>query len=440
MAEDITGYRFWAVNFDARGRAAPQTGVEDLLRELQQEAITDLFIFSHGWNNDAADARNLYTQFFAQVRSLSDAPPAPPVRAATIGVVGIIWPSKRWDDEPPMSGAAGGAAGLRTDLSDGDVVRGLKTVFTTADQRRALDRLADLLDERPEDARALDAFQRTMRRLTGTPAADAPEDSGEAPLLTRDAASVFAHFAVLAPAPVRHGGAAGLGDSFATLWDGAKEALRAATYWEMKKRAGVVGQQGVASLVRQVAAAQPGIRIHLLGHSFGARVVAYTLAGLPDDVSAAASPIGSLVLLQGAFSHFAFARSLPFDAGRSGALAGMEGRVAGPVLVTHSRFDTAVGRAYPLASMVARDDAAGTDDLLFRWGAMGHDGAQAADAEAETLGPVGQQYRFRHGAITNLDSNGIIRGENPPPDAHSDIIHPEIAWAALVAAGIATGT
>ncbi len=256
-----------------------------------------------------------------------------------------------------------------------------------------------------------------MQQLTATgDATHAPEDNGEAAMFAQNPEKLFAHFATLAPPRPRRGGAAGLGDVFGSLWDGAKEALRAATYWEMKKRAGVVGQAGVGPLV-----------------------VSFALAGLPDGASGPASPVKSLFLLQGAFSHFAFAAALPFDMSRGGALAGMAARVDGPLLATFTRFDTAVGKAYPLASILSHDDAAANDDLFFRWGAMGHDGAQAVDAGVQAFGPAGQRYPFAPGAFLDLNGNALITQGDPPDGAHGDIFHPEIAWVALAAAGIADG-
>ena len=72
-----------------------------------------------------------------------------------------------------------------------------------------------------------------------------------------------------------------------------------------------------------------------------------------------------------AFSQFAFAKPLPFDAGRSGALAGMSAKINGPLAVCFSSHDSAVGTFYLLASFAARDDSAAATDALFRWGGMG---------------------------------------------------------------------
>jgi pimeloyl-ACP methyl ester carboxylesterase len=176
------------------------------------------------------------------------------------------------------------------------------------------------------------------------------------------------------------------------------------------------------------------VRVHLLGHSFGARVVAYALAGLPAD--GGPSPVKTVFLLQGAFSHFTFAASLPQDPARSGGLAGMQTRVDGPLLVSHSVHDLAVGQLYPLASMASQDDAAAFGDALYRWGAMGHDGAQTVQAADCVLGPVSQAYPFAPGAVVNLNGDNVITVGSPPGGAHGDINHPQLAWATLAAAGI----
>ncbi|MDQ3929888.1 MAG: hypothetical protein M3328_12185 [Chloroflexota bacterium] len=155
-----------------------------------------------------------------------------------------------------------------------------------------------------------------------------------------------------------------------------------------------------------------------------------------SEISGGASPVKSLVLVQGAFSHFAFAESLPHDRARGGALAGMARRVDGPLVVTHTVHDTAVGNLYPLASVVSQEDAAALEDRLYRWGAMGHDGAQAVGAAEARLGRPGQAYQVSAGKFLNLNGDDVLKTGQPPSGAHSDIFHPEIAWATLVAAGM----
>jgi hypothetical protein len=439
MAGEIAGRPHWEISFDENGKPN-QSEADTLLRELPGEDLTDLFVFSHGWNNDRGQARRLYQLYFQQLPGLLAQGGAQDVR---VGTLGVVWPSKRWADEPEPTGDGGdggGAAGLgdaaapapAAAASDGSLVEDLKDVFAGDDRRATLDELARLLEERPEDPAALARFQTLMGELATEPDAEpAGEDQGELALVEDDPEEVFGRFADAVP-QTGEGGAAGLGDTFGRLWNGAKEALRQLTYFEMKKRAGVVGKQGLGPLLGRIAQADPEVRIHLIGHSFGARLVSFALAGLPPGDS----PVKSLYLLQGAFSHFAFADALPMDRSRGGALKGMAARVDGPLAASFSVHDTAVGKLYPLASLSSRDDAAGLEDQLFRWGGIGHDGAQAVEATVATLGPVGTAYPFSPGRFVNLDGNGIITNGQPPSGAHSDIFHPELVWAGLAAAGL----
>jgi len=69
----------------------------------------------------------------------------------------------------------------------------------------------------------------------------------------------------------------------------------------MKARAGTVGEKGVEPLMEKLRDARPNLRVHMIGHSFGCRLVAAAVNGLPDKGK---SP-DMVLLLQGAFSHTA---------------------------------------------------------------------------------------------------------------------------------------
>jgi hypothetical protein len=225
-----------------------------------------------------------------------------------------------------------------------------------------------------------------------------------------------------------------IAETWNSLWNGAKEAARVATYWQMKKRAGVVGFNGLGPLLNQLHGVRPSLRVHLLGHSFGARLVAFALAKLP---AGPASPVKSMTLIQGAFSHFAFTRILPHDLSRGGVLAGYDNRVDGPILVTHSVHDYAVGQFYPMASWTTNDDAAAFADPLFRYRGFGDDGAQAVRiAPPEQVHEAGVRYRLLPGTFLNLNCDEVIKKIAFPSGAHGDIIHDEIAWAVFSAAGL----
>jgi hypothetical protein len=439
MTQTVAGFPFWDLRFNEDGQPEDAAALDEFVDEAKAQDLSDLFIFSHGWNNDATTALNLYQRFFGEMRKLLDDPSIPKRRDAKIGTAGVIWPSIKWPDDE-AGDSAGGAVSLGAGDSGGNLFGELKKVFKTDQQHRVLADLKQLLDRKQRTEAALKQFKATLSRLVdkSSPSPSSPDNLEQRGVLAGDDnwREVFEALADQEPADDSGGGAAGFGDQFSRLWNGAKAALRVATYWQMKERAGVVGRTGLAPLINRLHETAPGIGIHLLGHSFGARLVSYSLTGLPDSQVGSKSPIKSLFLLQGAFSHFTFAEALPFDKNRKGELVGMASRVDGPLLTTHSLKDLAVGTAYPLASVVAGQDAADQTDTLFRWGAMGHDGAQAVDAKQTQLAKPGAAYPFEAGKWTNLDANKVIVNGGPPSGAHSDIIHPHTAWAALAAAGI----
>ena len=109
MAGEIAGRPHWEVGFDERGN--PDQGeAAALLAELPGKDLTDLLVFSHGWNSDRRQARRLYQLYFQQVPGLLERAGSP----ARVGTLGVVWPSKRWADEPEPTGelGGGGAAGL----------------------------------------------------------------------------------------------------------------------------------------------------------------------------------------------------------------------------------------------------------------------------------------------------------------------------------------
>lgn len=487
VAGEIEGYPYWEVAFDANGTVRFRDVVDAMLNELPAAGLTDLFVFAHGWNNDANEARSRYRQFFAEVRKVLAPDAGLPVRrSAAIGVLGAIWPSKRWADED-LDVPYGAAAGLADAAFDPALVTGLKDIFDTPRQRDALDTLAGLLQLHPADPRALQAFHDALALLGDEPdAADDPEDHAEAALLlpeAADAAGIAAPMPAAVPRPARaeqiqelfdrfgsfslaltSGGseaAAGVPDFFTKQWLGAKEVLRAFTYYQMKRRAGPVGAAGLGPLLAQVHAAQPDLNLHLIGHSFGARLVSFavkawgaTPAYGGTRAARRPSPVTSLFLLQGAFSHYAFADALPHDPARSGALAGLPPLVDGPITVTYTGDDWALSVWYPLASMARRDDASGGvafDEHLFdrRWLAMGHDGARQVGETPIRMPPMvgrvldgttGEKLKldkpYLAARVFNLDAHDLIKVKRFPMGAHSDIFYPNLAWLLLAFAGI----
>ncbi len=446
MTDTIAGLPFWELVFDAQGD--PDAEVSASAEQIVGLGITDLVVFSHGWNNSRSTARQLYSRFYDLLSAQLVHATAP----VKVGLVGVFWPSQRWSDEPipdapaqPRPAAGSGAAGLLADIPAPEVTTALpagardELAQVFPDATSSLDRMAALLEQEPSTASLAEFHAQLVAFAAATAEADGDGEGpagGRAGMLDCEPEELFERFAAqLRISPVDGaGGAAGLGDRLRRLQLGAKEALRQLTYWQMKNRAGVVGSRGLGPFLNRLQDAAPAIRIHLVGHSFGARVVSYSLTALPEQ----GSPVRAVTLLQGAFSHFAFADPLPFDASRKGALAGMLTRIDGPLVVCFSEHDDAVGRLYPLASLASGEDAAAGQNRLYRWGGMGFDGAQGVSAPLDQLQPAGPtaSYRFQNQKALNIDAAEVVRNGAPPSGAHSDILHPELTWVVLAAGRI----
>ncbi|MGX5208714.1 serine-threonine protein kinase [Streptomyces violaceus] len=430
-AMSVTPY--WELTFDADGDPAGRRR-DRLLAGVSERKVRDLIVFAHGWNNDRSGATRLYDRFFAPVPRLAP--------AARVGYVGVLWPAMRFSDEPiPDLPRAVAAEAPRRPVLDKDTRHALLETFPG--RAILVDQIARLLEQQPPEEAELEEFGRLVRLLVEVVA------PGPQALF---AADTVAEGVPQSEPEMFAGSSAAACDEFARAlaeleasdarrdfrlpnpWDGAHELLRQATYYAMKRRAGTVGERGLGRVVGQLAAAAPGVRVHLVGHSFGARLVSFALRGLPEGVRT----VKSVTLLQGAFSHYAFAARLPHDARAGGVLQGQQNRIDGPLVCCHSRHDTALGTVYPLASRMAGDSrsVAGLDlgrALGAKWGAMGYGGVQAMPGtRAYTLAKA-LTAKLPASECVNIDASAVVRRGGPPAGAHSDILHEELARLVLTA-------
>lgn len=383
----VDPYREVVLDKDGDGPA----GQAGALAALARAGCTDLVLFTHGWNNSPSVATGLFDRFFEPFPGVSG-----PGRR--LGYAGLVWPSIMFSDERVPDYPA-----LRSVLPE---------------RAAAVDRIEELLGAEPADEAALSEFAGLLRELTGIEA-EGPAAVGAlvtAPqFLVGDPAMVYGMFADALESTGDTEEALFGGSPAARLWKGAREALRQATYFTMKRRAGVVGERGLGPLLGELGRAAPGLRVHLVGHSFGARLIAYALRGLP----AGTRNVKSVTLLQGAFSHYAFAARLPHDRGHGGSLAGLQGRIDGPLVACHSHRDTALRVFYPLASRVSRDDESLLGDER-RWWAIGYDGVQAVPGTAaRSLAAVLSDGLPGTGCVS-VDAARVV-------SEHSDICHAELA-------------
>lgn len=424
-----------AVEFTTKGEAADEQQAAAALATVKDAQATDVLLIAHGWNNDIPAAERLFERVIARLATEAQ------LADRRLAVIGVLWPSVRWADDDDLAGGGVSVADPRQQL-DLAINQAVDDPAVAAGLLAAADRLETTGDGQED-------FVAALRPLL--PDADGGEDPLPQALAEGDAAALFAAAEEVELAGLDDEPDGAPGDADADLPPGvmpdllggpdtaaaglslrsplvlARLLLNTSTYYTMKDRAGTVGSVGVAELARRLHDHVPDVAVHLAGHSFGARVV---------SAAAAASevPLGSVTLLQGAFSHFGFARNYA-DSGKDGAFrrALTEGQVSGPIVVTHTHNDLAVRTAYALASRIARQTGAalvgGPDDP---YGGIGANGARdTEEAESRDLQAADAAYDFTPGRVYNLRSDAFVGG-------HSRVTGPEVVHAlagAILAGG-----
>src|SRR5262245_62548438 len=181
--DEIAGLPFYPLEITKEGRvfaARQKTAIAAAVRATGAERLTDLFVVSHGWNNDKRDARKLYDALFGNVSKLLAGSQKPGDRR--FAIVGVFWPSKKFADEDliPAGGvasiaaAAGGrklpASSLKAKLSS------LKGTFDRPD-KKVLDQAAALVDKLEDSTDAQKKFVDLIRSVIPQHPADTSEDA-----------------------------------------------------------------------------------------------------------------------------------------------------------------------------------------------------------------------------------------------------------------------
>ncbi|HAJ37330.1 MAG TPA: hypothetical protein DCL15_16800 [Chloroflexi bacterium] len=342
---------FYILPFDKRGICeAPATRAR-LLEDVAAGHYTDIFIFSHGWNNDWPGAVQTYRRFIAGFTAMvQERRLALPTSFRPL-LIGIHWPSAALtfgEEEAPNMAAT-------TDES--------RDLAVAAEAER----LRDLAEALPATAAARIYALLQQPRLTlaeaqavaqlVAPACAATDDELEN-TAALGAEELVAAWSALAPAPERPlgefgtagGGLVGPGAAgeVGQFFD-PRLIVRGLTVYQMKDRAGVVGAHGVGPLLRELLAASPA-RIHGLGHSYGCRVLLSAIC-LGETWP---RPLHSLLLMQGALSHLAFAADVTGQERPGGYRRALD-RVFLPLLCTFSQRDAALHRFYHLVLRRDRD-------------------------------------------------------------------------------------
>jgi hypothetical protein len=430
------GLEYHLICYDKQGREHPEDGkylsdhVADIVRDVGR-GITDVFVMSHGWKGDVPAAIDQYDRWSTAMAACNRDRERVQERWSSFTplLIGFHWPSLPWGDEKMADGSyAAEPVGGEDEfvrrwgdrIADSDAARSALSLLFRAAQE---DIEPDVLP-----AKVVDAY-RTLEReadLNADGVSGAPDGDRE----TMDPQRSYEDWRDTDEALSYAGG----------LMGGLLSPLRQLSFWTMKKRALLVGETGGHKLLRQLLGARDGLRIHLMGHSFGCIVSSSMLRGAAGE----GAVVSSMFLVQGAMSLWSYAKQLP---GKPGA-AGYFRRVVEPpcvrgaIVVTTSKFDRAVGMLYPKAAGLIRQvdyGAAPRVQQLPIYGAIGTFGLQGVGLHASYL-QIGidlvHDYKLVSGGLYNLNADAVIKTGGGLSGAHSDIAHSELGhvfWEAVLA-------
>jgi hypothetical protein len=437
--ESIHGFDFFSLHFDRDGKLEQPHEFEELKQHVGSAGVTDAIFMAHGFRNDENDARGLYTEFLKTFRANLGRPEFEQVSQRRFVAAGIFWPSKTFresfgeEEEGTIQGIADDAAEkkeVKRKLEE------LKSSDASGEQKPKIQEAIQLLDKVEDSTDAQDRFVKLVLSLLDDSKPDPTEGlqnirakegsellkALEEPLFlpTVETDHEGGVMAVDTGGVGDAGGTQGVFDVFGSVFGRIGQFLNATTWYLMKDRSGTVGANGVAQAVRDLKAAHAGVKIHLVGHSLGGRLMAACAKSLaqPPKVE-----VDSLTLLQAAFSHYGFSSNL---AGQPGffrdAITGQV--VRGPFISTYSAKDTVVGRAYAIASRLAGDNIKAFGDENDEFGGVGRNGCQnSPESIVEPLHAVGAPYTFTSGRIVNLN------GSKDLINSHGDVRNPNVTYA-----------
>jgi hypothetical protein len=421
----------WLVRFDKNGICSSPKTRDAALDNLSAKKDRPVIFFSHGWNNDFADAVELYRKFLAEFEKVQAVHPIG--RPAPI-FVGVTWPSI-WlpSDAGPQMAAVNGDPKAASSVEA--IMRELVDMLPAATN---WSRLYELLE-----AGAISSEQAIELARLLAPALRRGEEGGPQEAVATEANIVKALKEIQRAdggQPIEDdldsigvvGGGTGADDiAAAGVLDflDPRSALRLASLYLMKDRAGTVGSKDVAGLLREILKRTPA-SVHAVGHSFGCKVMLSAVAAEPKP----SRKLRSMLLLQPAVSHLSFSAKVPGRNGPGGYRSVLD-RVENPIFSTYSSWDFPLHTIYHLALLrnadlgeariaAAATTAAGNPPSAYA--ALGGYGPRGAD---ETLiDPIpkpGEKFAYPEAArLVGLDGSLDKR-----IDSHGGVANPYTAWA-----------
>ncbi len=468
----------FTLTFDDQGNAQDPTEQYLVLYALKtaDPPVTDLWVFSYGWNTDPTDGSGVavydewVSNMWGEVQKVQAQDPSyHPL------FVEVFWPSKAWVGEvsqpsispPAAPGNAVGAApqpGAPPAPDPSDFIESYRSVMDPEGNfgeqfDTDFGRIYELLHlpQTPTSAEIGEFVQTLEKYIVQDPHLNQTEEDNvlSAPI------GEIVHYLKAGPLPKLQeattppvpAAAPGAAPNF--IFDNLLNFLRLFTFWTMKARSAVVGANGLypflAAVRNTLSTNDPPlhVRIHLLGHSFGGKLVTSAVYSATEQ-----DPrpfVDTLILLQGAFSQFSFTSNIPVDTGASGRYHSVVtgNLVANPLMAIYSQYDLANKLFYPIGMLpvftgiyeVPPPPPGQPFVSNDKYGSIGSNGTQGVDDPAvpHTVAipklddPEYDWHSFKANGVhcVNVDGSGVIKDGSFPVGAHNDFNHPEIFHLAL---------
>ena len=447
--EQLQQFDFFPLKFDENGALQSVDTWNEFKARAGTAGATDAIFIAHGFRNDEGDARGLYSEFLRTFRAnMAQGPVASALSSRRFIVAGVFWPSKAFretfgDEEASEGGgvqSVGGGGGANGGgLADAAAqLDELREMASDEAGRKRIDEAKALLPSLENDPDAQDKFAELVLSIVDDSGLDPAEgldrvkskpghellDQLRVPIILPTVKNEGEGGGMSFDAGAAGGGVGtvqGVRGIFGSIAGRVGQFLNLTSWYVMKNRSGTVGENGVAKCVRELRNEQPKVRVHLVGHSLGGRLMAACAKSLAQ---APTVKVDSLTLLQAAFSHFGL--SADNRDGSPGFFRDVIAKkvVTGPMVATFSFQDTVVGKAYAIASRLAGDNTRAVGDANDPYGGIGRNGAQELkEMTSERLHDAGVPYTLKSDVVQCLDgSGGLIT-------SHGDVENERVTWA-----------
>lgn len=389
----------WFIHLDKEGSFINDANFSEMINSINDKNITDIVFFSHGWNNGYETAKERYADYMRkwQKNQIGDH------NIQNVFFIGIIWPSKWFEDFP------------------------LNEITLPEHSIISEEVLSDFISALDEDSLGTSKIER-IRHLIHQESLSEDEmleffNISLDIFLSRGNDDILYEDDLITPQDL-----VVIMKNFYSEIYGLKtprrffilDIIRIFSVRQMKDRSEVIGKNGVAYVLDALLNSNGKTKIHLVGHSFGCKVVMSALVKNKSPVR----PVSSLLLLQPAVSYLCFTEEDVTTGVKGGYHIALDpSRLAIPVFTTFSRLDKPLYYLYHLA-FNRKSDPGNIYDPPNKFAALGGYGPRLTNEKIEAeLPKSGSSYvldkRFK---VYGFD------GSNKQINCHGDIATDETAW------------